>query len=219
PGMTVMAPRDGQELEAMLRFGAAHTKGPIAVRYPRGAVAEETGSALKDIVSAPIQEGRAEILRQGKDAAFLAYGSMVYPAYEAAEHLSKEGIEVTVVNARFVKPLDEDLLKALAKDTKLFVTLEEGSVQGGFGSAVLEFFENAQNSGHLTAAPRVRVLGIPDRFIEHGKRDVLMDSIGLSAQKIKEEALRLLRPSAREALQATNGTNGHHTQKELWQKL
>ncbi len=193
PGMTLLAPRDGRELASMLNYSLGWTQGPIAVRYPRGTVAEVSASPLKDVVPSPIKQGKAEILRQGKDVLILALGSMVYPAFEAAELLEKEGISAAVVNARFAKPLDEALILSLAKEAKLVVTVEEGVLAGGFGSAVLELFERHQKDEGFLSPPKVRTLGIPDRFIEHGKREVLLESMGLSAGKITEEILNLLK--------------------------
>ncbi len=201
PGMTLMAPRDGRELVAMMRHALTHTGGPIAMRYPRGAVAEETAGTLKTVAPAPIAAGRAEVLREGADVLLVGIGSMVYPAFEAAELLAKDGIEAAVVNARFVKPLDENTILKYALAAKLVVTIEEGSVQGGFGSAVLELFESKQ-----MFPQRVRTLGIPDRFIEHGKRETLLDGLGLSAPRIKEEVLRLLQEGS--AAPRTNGARG-----------
>ncbi|MBI2095237.1 MAG: 1-deoxy-D-xylulose-5-phosphate synthase [Candidatus Omnitrophica bacterium] len=189
PGMTVLAPRDGRELERMMRYAASHADGPIAVRYPRGAVAEEGESVLVKVAPAPIEQGKAEILREGDDAAILAVGSMVYPAYEAAELLEKEGISAAVVNARFVKPLDKETLLRLAKKVPLMLTLEEGTLLGGFGGAVLEFLENTSG----ISLPKIKTIGIPDRFIEHGKREILLDSLGMSPEKIKEEVVALSR--------------------------
>ena len=193
PGMTLLAPRDGRELASMLNYSLGWTQGPIAVRYPRGTVAEVSASPLKDVVPSPIKQGKAEILRQGKDVLILALGSMVYPAFEAAELLEKEGISAAVVNVRFAKPLDEALILSLAKEAKLVVTVEEGVLAGGFGSAVLELFERHQKDEGFLSPPKVRTLGIPDRFIEHGKREVLLESMGLSAGKITEEILNLLK--------------------------
>jgi len=169
PGMTVMAPRDGRELQKMLKFAVDYKEGPIAMRYPRGAVAEESGLALKE--TALIEKGKAEILRNGHDVLILALGSMVYTAFEAAVLLSKQGIEATVVNARFAKPLDEELIFRLANEISNVVTIEEGALAGGFGSAVLEFFERKR--ADFQTFPNVRTLGIPDQFIEHGKRENL----------------------------------------------
>lgn len=194
PGLTLMAPRDGRELSLMLKYAVGHLSGPIALRYPRGSVAEESTSMLKDLAPAALVPGKAELLKSGKSVVLLAIGSMVYPAYEAALLLEKDGIEAAVVNARFVKPLDEELILSLVKEATLVMTLEEGCLTGGFGSAVLEFFESRQN--HFTNPPKVRTLGIPDRFIEHGKREVLLDSLGLSAPKIREEVLSILNLSS-----------------------
>lgn len=191
PGMAVLAPRDGRELDLMVKFAYTHRTGPIAVRYPRGAVAEETACALNRVAPAPVHFGKAEILREGKDVLILAIGSMVTPAFEAAALLEKEGVEAAVVNARFAKPLDENTILSLVEGKSLVLTVEEGSLAGGFGSAVLELFERTAAREHSTLPP-VRTLGIPDRFIEHGKRESLLDGLGLSAPKIKDEILRLL---------------------------
>ncbi|HTL71144.1 MAG TPA: 1-deoxy-D-xylulose-5-phosphate synthase, partial [Candidatus Eisenbacteria bacterium] len=188
PGMTVLAPRDGRELERMLAFAAGHLSGPIAVRYPRGAVAEESGSPLKDVPVPAVQEAKAEILKEGSRVVLWALGSMVYPAYEAALLLEKDGVDAAVVNARFAKPLDEETLLRLCRPAEALFTLEEGALTGGFGGAVLEALGKHQAFGKL----KIRTLGIPDRFIEHGKRETLMDGLGLSAEKIRQDVLRTL---------------------------
>ncbi len=206
PGMTVMAPRDGRELEKMLDYSADHLIGPIAVRYPRGTVAEASDSSLKNTEPAPIRQGKAEVLRNGKDVLILAFGSMVYPAYQTALLLEKEGVEAAVVNARFAKPLDESLILSLSMSVPLVMTVEEGTLLGGFGSAVLELFEKTASKEKGLILPKVRTLGIPDRFIEHGKREVLLDALGLSAEKIKEEILNML--SSNFSNQG-GGMNGH----------
>ncbi len=211
PGFTVMAARDGRELEAMMEFAMGHTLGPISVRYPRGAVAEESGLALSTVKPAEIRLGQAEILKEGKDVLILALGSMVYPAYEAALALEKEGIGAAVVNARFAKPLDERTILKLAEGRSLIVTVEEGSLIGGFGDAVLELFER---HGLMK---RVRTLGIPDDFIPHGKRETLLDSLGLSAPKIHEEIQRILGLSEFLSNDHLNGKNENGDLK--WQKL
>ncbi len=187
PGMTLMAPRDSREFVLMLEFATSHLSGPIAVRYPRGAVAEETDSPLKSKVPVPIVLGGSEVLREGRDVLILAYGSLVYTAYEAASLLEKQGVDAAVVNARFAKPLDEKTILRLSRDKRLVVTLEEGSLVGGFGDAILELFERSEST-----APKIRTLGIPDRFIEHGKRDSLLSKLGLTAPKIAEEIQKLI---------------------------
>jgi 1-deoxy-D-xylulose-5-phosphate synthase len=185
PGMSVLAPRDGRELTLMLEHAYSHRSGPIAIRYPRGAVAEESGQELA--APAPIASGKSEVLKEGKDVLLFALGSMVYPALQAAELLEKEGIGAAVVNARFAKPLDEETLLRLSAAKKLVLTIEEGSLIGGFGDAVLECFERHAHSA------RVHTLGIPDRFIEHGKREKLLDDLGLSASGICQRVLRELK--------------------------
>ncbi len=179
PGMAVLAPRDGRELERMLEFAYTHRLGPISVRYPRGAVAEETGLALKDVTPTSIILGKSELLKEGADVLFIAFGSMVYPAYEAAELLEAQGIHATVLNARFAKPLDGEAILKHSRGKKLVVTIEEGALIGGFGDAVLELFEKEKGE-----RPTLKTLGLPDRFIEHGKREKLLDSLGLSAPTI-----------------------------------
>jgi 1-deoxy-D-xylulose-5-phosphate synthase len=187
PGLALLAPRDGRELEMMIRYAYGHRSGPLAIRFPRGAVHEESGSTLKDVIPPSIGLGRSELLREGEDVLLVAIGSMVYEAYEAAELLAKKGVETTVLNARFVKPLDEASILRHARDKKLILTLEEGSLAGGFGSAVLELFEKQKG-----VWPPIKISGIPDRFIEHGKRETLLDSLGLTAPKIEARVLQYL---------------------------
>ena len=132
--------------------------------------------------------GKAEILRNGADVLFLAVGSMVYPSYEAALALERQGVQAAVVNVRFVKPLDEEMILRLAQGKKLIVTAEEGCRLGGFGESILDLLE----SKHSPHAP-VHIAAIPDRFVEHGKREVLLDSIGLSAAKMQVLVLEYLK--------------------------
>jgi 1-deoxy-D-xylulose-5-phosphate synthase len=146
------------------------------MRYPRG------NGVGADIRREPrvLEVGRAEILRDGGEVAIVAYGSMVNPAAEAAENLAKAGIEATVVNARFVKPLDAGLLLALARTRRLIVTVEEAYLAGGFGSAVAELLEE---NGLLDAVRLVR-MGVPDRIITHGDPKLLLAKYGLDADGI-----------------------------------
>jgi 1-deoxy-D-xylulose-5-phosphate synthase len=188
PGLTLMAPRDAREMKLMMEFAYRHRKGPIALRYPRGNVAEETTAVRVEKSPEPIFHGKSEILREGKDVLILSLGSLVYTAMEVAALLETYAIETTVVNARFAKPLDKEAFFRLSKEKKLIVTLEEGSLIGGFGSAVLEFFENQKE-----VFPKIKTLGIPDRFIEHGKRESLLDLVGLSPAKILDEILKNLK--------------------------
>ncbi len=181
PGMTLMAPKDGPELRAMLAF-AITLKGPSGIRYPRGnAPAGRLGDPDKTAV---IEIGKMEVLRQGGDGAILAYGHMVNEAMEAASLLESRGVEIEVVNARFVKPLDEAGILALAGRHDRVITLEDHSVCGGFGSAVLELL-----AAHGPHRAQIEVLGVPDRFIEHGSKSLLMRDIGLDAASIAERFL------------------------------
>lgn len=196
PRLALMAPRDVEEFEAMLTFAAGYTAGPIAIRYPRGGVLRNPALPIAEFVQArpPIELGRSERLIAGREAAIVALGSMVYPALEAAAMLQPEGMAPTVINARWAKPLDTEMLDGLARRHRAIVTVEEGVARGGFGSAVLE---------HLHArglAPRgLRILGLPDQFVEHGKRELLLEQAGLTATGIAAEVRALLaRPRAAE---------------------
>ncbi len=175
PNIVLMAPRNEAELRDMMLTAIEH-RGAAAIRYPRG-----SGSGV-DISAPPkkLEIGRAETLRGGTDAAIVAYGSMVDPSLEAAEKLAKEGIDVTVVNARFVKPLDEKLLSAIAEEHEVVVTVEEGYVAGGFGSAVLEYFESA----HLLNGIEIVRMGVPDVIVTHGDPKQLLAGFGLDADGI-----------------------------------
>ncbi len=177
PNLVLMAPRDGEELLAMLQFGA-RLDGPAAIRYPRGE-AQASLALPATVRRTPIELGRAEVLRPGRDAAILAYGHMVEIALAAAELLSAGGLELEVVNARFAKPLDAETILALADRHDYVLTLEDHQVMGGFGSAVLELLA-AQ--GPVRA--RVELLGVPDRFIEHAARSEQLAELGLDARGI-----------------------------------
>jgi len=181
PGLVLAAPKDGAELEAMLAAAAA-AEGVWGIRFPKAHV-----PAIQWPQGAPVEVGQAELLRDGDGVALVAYGAMVEPAWEAATLLAEQGIEAAVANARFAKPVDGALLAALAARVPLLVTIEEHSVLGGFGSAVLEALA-------ALGAPRCRVelLGVPDRFIEHGRREALLDGLGLSAQGIAARVAELL---------------------------
>jgi 1-deoxy-D-xylulose-5-phosphate synthase len=170
PNMTIMAPKDENELRHML-YTALHFDGPIAMRYPRG-------SGLGVDCSEPMHMlpiGKGELLQQGKDVYFWAIGSMVDTALKAAELLKSFSIEAGVVNARFVKPLDEEMLIATAKEANCIVTLEENVIKGGFGEAVLA----ALNAKHLLQTTKVLNLGIPDYFIPQGDKKLLLRDLHL----------------------------------------
>jgi 1-deoxy-D-xylulose-5-phosphate synthase len=174
PNMVIMAPKDENELQHMLKT-AVELNGPSAVRYPRG-----TGLGVPmDQELTALEVGKAELLREGSDLCIIAAGSVVRPAQEAAERLQADGISAAVINARFVKPLDEELILRLAKSTGRIVTVEEHALQGGFGSAVLECLEGSKMTGIRTLR-----IGLPDRFIEHGPQALLREKYGLDADGI-----------------------------------
>jgi 1-deoxy-D-xylulose-5-phosphate synthase len=175
PHMTVTAPKDGAELIGLLRCALQHTDGPFALRYPRDKAPGEAPPAAE---VAPIPYGSWEVLRKGKDCALLAVGVMCQPALAAAETLAADGLDVTVVNCRFLKPMDRELLEALARDHKRFVTIEDGVVTNGFGAAVAAAVQ--------VTAPDVRViaLGAPDRTYEHAPRAQQLADVGLTGAGI-----------------------------------
>ncbi len=174
PNMTIMAPKDENELQHMLAT-AISLGSPAAVRYPRGS---GCGVALDQTLGV-LPVGTAELLREGETAAVLALGTMVRPALEAAAALAEEGLSLTVVNARFVKPLDEELFIALAEKHRILITIEENSLPGGFGSAVLELLEQRGVSG-----TRVLRLGYPDSAIPQGEQHELRAMLGLDSAGI-----------------------------------
>lgn len=175
PNIVLMAPKDEGEMRDMMLTAVEHP-GPAAIRYPRG-------SGFGVDISAPPKEieiGKAEVLRSGVETAILAYGSMVYPAVAAAENLEKDGIEATVVNMRFVKPLDSELILDLAASHQLIVTVEEAYLAGGFGSAVMELLEE----NGLQDKVKVVRMGVPDEIVTHGDPKVLLAGYGLDADGI-----------------------------------
>lgn len=180
PNLTVMAPKDENELRQML-VTAFNQPGPCAIRYPRG---KGLGVSLQSELE-EVPCGKAEILRKGKDAFILAIGTMVYPALKAAEQLAFQGLDVGVINARFVKPLDSELIQSIAEKVPYLLTVEENVAQGGFGSAVLELlqFQNVQT----------KCLGFPDHFIEHAPRNILLKRYGLDIDGIVSSVLTLFK--------------------------
>ena len=182
PNMVVMAPKDENELQHMLKTGAQYD-GPISVRYPRGV---SLGVEMDPIPTAlPI--GKGELLSDGTDVAIIAIGVSVWQALTAAKRLKEEGISTAVVNARFVKPLDKDLIVEVAKHVRYVVTVEEGSKMGGFGSAVLEALSDAGVTNVTT-----KVLGLPDWYIEQGPQDFLRERYGLTAEGIYQSVKELI---------------------------
>ncbi|MBO8125893.1 MAG: 1-deoxy-D-xylulose-5-phosphate synthase [Firmicutes bacterium] len=175
PNLVLMAPKDGRELRGMLRAAFRH-QGPVALRYPRA----NCPDTLEDESWPRIEIGKGEVLADGSDLTLIAVGSMVQVAEEVAARLKPQGIEAAVLNARFVKPLDQDLILRYAAKSGKVVTLEESAVQGGFGSAVLELLANAG----LTCP--TLTLGIPDNFIPHGSRQELLELVGLTPERVLE---------------------------------
>ncbi|MCK9273764.1 MAG: 1-deoxy-D-xylulose-5-phosphate synthase [Syntrophales bacterium] len=182
PNIVVMAPKDENELRHMLKT-AVYCGKPVSIRYPRG---KGVGVPFDEKLQI-IDLGRGETLRSGNDLAIIAIGSMVYPALQAAEALSAKGIEVTVINSRFVKPMDEDLICESAERTKKIITVEENVLMGGFGSAALELFARR---GIVPEA--VECLGIGDCFVEQGSQEELRKRYGIDAAGIIRSASNMM---------------------------
>ncbi|PIP69870.1 MAG: 1-deoxy-D-xylulose-5-phosphate synthase [Nitrospirae bacterium CG_4_10_14_3_um_filter_44_29] len=175
PNLTVMAPKDDLELKAMLELALKHN-GPSAIRYPRGKVSQGSGVRGQGL---EIDIGKAEILKEGFDLTLIAIGNVVYPALGAAERLEKEGIKASVINARFIKPLDKELILKMASKTKRIITIEENMIAGGFGSAVLEYL-NSMDIPDI----KIKILGIPDEFVEQGSQAILRKKYGIDEEGI-----------------------------------
>lgn len=185
PNMVLMAPKDEAELQRMVATGVNYTDGPIALRYPRG---NGYGVPLMEEGWEPLPIGKGEILRNGDDVLMVGYGSMVYPTMQAAEILSEHGIEATVINARFAKPLDTELILPLAKQIGRVVTLEEGCLIGGFGSGVAESLLD-----HDVVVPVTRI-GVPDVLVDHAQPKESMAAHGLTPPQIAERVMKLFSP-------------------------
>ncbi|MEI6632074.1 MAG: transketolase C-terminal domain-containing protein, partial [bacterium] len=188
PNLVLMAPKDGVELEAMLELAIA-LDGPVGIRYPRSAIPQSGYS------SKPLEIGKAEVLREGKNFVLIALGSMVSVSLEAIELLEKEGLKGTLVNARFIRPLDIALFKAITSQAKFIFSVEEGIIEGGFGSAVSEAMDKPGGSGlpsdRQSHKPVVKI-GLPSEFIPHGSRDILLEKYGLTAQGIADKIKAVL---------------------------
>ena len=182
PNLLMLSPKDTPELRAMMQWALGYKRGPIALRYPRG-----SGEIISE-TSAPIEIGKSETLRHGDDITLLAYGPMVSVALDAARELQAEhGIEAEVVNARWVRPLDEEAILRAAQKTRRMITLEDGAIHGGFGSAVLELL-----AAHDITGVEVRTLGIPDHFVEHGPIPVLRGLCGMDKAGVLSATADLL---------------------------
>lgn len=177
PNLTVMAPKDKEELENMIEY-SMNINGPVAIRYPRG----EALSISR--YHENLETGKWEILKHGDNIAIVAIGNVIKNALEASEILKENGIDSTVVNGRFLKPIDEEVLKMLSKEYKYIFTLEDNMVIGGFGSLI------TLNLVNLNFKGKIINIGFEDRFIEHGKVDILYDKYGLSSEKIANRILK-----------------------------
>jgi 1-deoxy-D-xylulose-5-phosphate synthase len=190
PGMTVTAPKDGDELIGLLRCAMYHTEGPFCTRYPRDKAPAEPSPA-RDVPA--VRYGSWEQLRRGKDIAILAVGTMVVPALEAATILAHDGVDCEVVNCRFLKPLDHAMLESLLQRHRTIVTVEEGTIVNGFGAYLAESVQ--------TTYPEVRVvaLGVPDRLIEQAPRVEQLELFGLTAAGIARRITALRHEESLEA--------------------
>jgi 1-deoxy-D-xylulose-5-phosphate synthase len=182
PNMVVMAPKDENELQHMMKT-AVQYNGPISVRYPRGVSLGVTMDAVPQVL--PI--GKGELIKDGTDVAIIAIGVSVWQAHQAAERLSQEGVSTAVVNARFAKPLDHKLIADVAKRVRYVVTVEEGCRMGGFGSAVLETLSEAGVNDVTT-----KIIGLPDWYIEQGPQDLLRERYGLTTEGIYQSVKELI---------------------------
>ena len=186
PNVVVMAPRDEAMLVHMLRTALAYDDGPIAFRYPRGAA---EGAPMPDVPE-EIEIGKGELLLPGERVALLGYGHGVQVGLRAAEILRGTGLEPTVADGRFAKPLDVELIEKLAAEHDLLVTIEENVLSGGFGSGVLEHVEDAFADGSERA--RVLRVGLPDRYVTHGKPALLREEVGFTGEAVAERVLTAL---------------------------
>lgn len=190
PNITIMMPKDENEGQHMVKTALAYEQGPIAMRYPRG-----NGRGVPmDSTLHTIPIGTWETLRDGVDASILTFGTTIPMAEEAAAILSEQEIETEIVNARFIKPMDEAMLHRLFKANKPILTIEESMLEGGFGSAVLEF---ANDHGYNTA--QVKRMGIPDEFIEHGSVDLLLRDIHMTKEQVVEDITTLVEKTKQQA--------------------
>ncbi len=182
PNLSILCPRDENYLQHALVTGLQHD-GPVAIRYPRG---KGLGAAMEAPRTLPW--GRGELLRQGRDLTILAVGTMVAPALAAAARLEKKGLSTAVIDLIFIKPLDTELLLQAALNSRYgLVTVEENVLAGGMGSAVLEFLEE-----HGLGKVPVQRLGVPDQFVSHGARSILLQDVGLTEENITAACLDLV---------------------------
>jgi 1-deoxy-D-xylulose-5-phosphate synthase len=195
PEMVLMAPKDEAELQRMMVTGINHTKGPIAMRYPRG---NGYGVPLMEEGWEELPIGKAEILRTGDDVLLLAYGTMVHPTLQAAQLLNEHGISATVINGRFAKPLDTELIHPLATKIGKVVTIEEGCLMGGFGSAVVESLVDARIQATIER------IGVPDTWVEHATPDESLATLALTSSQIADRVRTSLFADVVDPLPAAN---------------
>ena len=173
PNMMIMVPRNGSELRDMIDLAYKYDRGPLAIRYPRGNTYEYEKRKIT-----PVEIGKSQVIRKGKDIAIFALGLMVDVAEEVADILEKNGFSTSIINARFVKPLDKDVIIKFGKKVKMLVCIEENTIYGGFGSGVLEVLSENR------VIVETMLIGVPDRFIEQGSREEQLISAGLNAENI-----------------------------------
>jgi 1-deoxy-D-xylulose-5-phosphate synthase len=173
PNLVIMSPKDGEELKEMLQI-AINLEHPAVIRYPKA-----EAPVFENIDRKELKIGRSEIIKEGNDVCIVAYGSMVKIAYDAAKILEKDHISAEVINARFVKPLDENIIKSIKKCNDKVLTIEEGTIAGGFGSALAEFLQQKDIDNI-----RIRSMGVPDRFIQHARRSQLLEELGLTVNNV-----------------------------------
>lgn len=181
PGMTILAPKNRYELSQMMEF-ALEYDGPIALKYPRGSACY----GMKEF-KAPMEYGKSEVLKRGQEVAIIGVGNMMEAAYETCLILEEQGFRPTLVNARFIKPLDQGLLEELAKDHRLIVTIEDNIASGGYGSAVTYW------AGQQKDPVRILPISLPDIYLEHGSIPQLRDRYGLTAEKMAVDIIENLR--------------------------
>lgn len=191
PNMIFMAPRDENELKAMAGFAILYEGGPVAIRYPRGQSYSFKGSNISTTQN--IELGKPEILKSGRDVTVLSLGYMTNVALEAGELLAKKGIDCEIINARFIKPVDIDQIYKSVLKTRILVTVEEGVLNGGFGSYIVELLIDKKPKDII-----IKNIGLPDRFIEHGNRGALLDKYGLSSDKIAQTIEKLFNAKNRD---------------------
>ncbi|MCO7176603.1 1-deoxy-D-xylulose-5-phosphate synthase [Sporolactobacillus kofuensis] len=184
PNLTIMMGKDEKELRNMIFTALHYDRGPIAVRYPRG---NGLGVAMNEAPEL-IPIGKWEVLREGHDAAVLAFGPMLQVVLDAAKHLESEKIKIKVVNARFIKPLDHEMLSELSQSGMPLLTVEEGLLDGGFGSSIMEFFHDYGDHEHI-----IERMGIDDCYVEHGSVGELLEELGLTSEQICVRIRKMLK--------------------------